>query len=146
MRSVWGLLLFPFVFAVHAASMEDDFLAAREAYRAGQAAKLDGYAKRLKGYVLEPYVAYWQINLRLEQASPGEVRAFLTAQGVGTEIYYPVPFNLQECFADLGYRAGDFPESERAALESLALPIYPELTPEQQAYVVDRIAAFHRGA
>ena len=79
MRSVWGLLLFPLVFAVHAASMEDDFLAAREAYRAGQATKLDGYAKRLKGYVLEPYVAYWQFNLRLEQAAPGEVRAFLTA-------------------------------------------------------------------
>jgi dTDP-4-amino-4,6-dideoxygalactose transaminase len=72
------------------------------------------------------------------------LREFLTREGVGTEIYYPVPFHLQECFSDLGYKAGDFPESERAAHETLALPVYPELRPEQQAYVVDCIAAFYR--
>jgi dTDP-4-amino-4,6-dideoxygalactose transaminase len=72
------------------------------------------------------------------------LRAHLAANGVGTEIYYPVPLHAQQCFAYLEHRPEDFPESEAAAAEVLALPIYPELTAAQREYVVKQIAGFCR--
>jgi len=71
-----------------------------------------------------------------------ELRAYLTEKGVGSDIYYPVPLHLQECFEYLGYKIGDMPESEKAARETLALPIYPEMSSDQQAYVAETIAGF----
>ncbi len=72
------------------------------------------------------------------------LRQFLAQGGIGTDIYYPVPLHLQECYSFLKYRRGDLPNSEKASEEVLALPIYPELTEDQQCEVVNQIKAFYR--
>jgi len=85
---------------------------------------------------------YNQFVARYEKRD--ELMKYLHDHEIGCEIYYPIPFHLLECFADLSYKKGDFPESEKAANETLAVPIYPELTTDQISYVVDTIKEFYR--
>lgn len=84
---------------------------------------------------------YHQFVIRC--AKRDELQNHLAKRGIGTEVYYPIPLHLQKCFAGLGYKEGDFPQAEAAAREVLALPIYPELSQQQQHYIVQEIKAFY---
>lgn len=84
-----------------------------------------------------------QYVVRIPDGRRDEVRSFLTEAKIGSEIYYPLGLHEQQCFAHLGYRRGDLPETDRASAEVLALPIFPELTAEEQAAVVGRFAPFY---
>jgi dTDP-4-amino-4,6-dideoxygalactose transaminase len=85
---------------------------------------------------------YNQFVIRVPELLRDPMRDYLAAKKIGTEIYYPIPLHLQACFATLGHRPGDFLHSEAAARESIALPIYPELSDEEQRYVVGSIRRF----
>jgi dTDP-4-amino-4,6-dideoxygalactose transaminase len=88
------------------------------------------------------YHVYNQFVIRVPALHRDALRAYLSARRIGTEIYYPIPLHLQACFAPLGHGPGDFPQSEAAAWETLALPMYPELGEEAQRHVVGAIGQF----
>lgn len=109
-----------------------------------------------KGFIVPPR-AVWESGSELDPQLIGHIynqyvirakerddlRAYLTEKNIGTEIYYPLALHQQQCFVELGYKAGDFPESEKAAAETLALPVYPELNQVQQEYVIEQISSFY---
>jgi dTDP-4-amino-4,6-dideoxygalactose transaminase len=106
----------------------------------GLTSKVTLPAEPYRGRGLTNHHIYHQYVIRAPERDA--LQKHLAAHGIGTAIYYPLGLHEQECFAGLGYQAGDLPETERAARESLALPIYPELRPEMQSAVVDAIADF----
>ncbi len=123
----------------------DDWTAARQSNakyynEAFAAAGLDGKVGTPRTLTGNRHI-YNQYVIRVHNRD--ELRKYLGESGIGTEIYYPVPLHLQQCFSDLGYKSGDFPVSESAANETLAIPVYPELSREQQDYVVGRIASYY---
>jgi len=104
----------------------------------------DYYNKKFEATVVQtPYVNHQCVSIYNQYCVrvPGrdEVVAHLKEKNIGCEIYYPLPLHLQECFASLGYKQGDFPESEKAAKQIMAIPIYPELTDEMKDYVAETI-------
>jgi dTDP-4-amino-4,6-dideoxygalactose transaminase len=124
-----------------------------DAWSDARRARADAYTRLfadagLSELVAAPYVRpgarhiFHQYVVRVPAPRRDPLMAHLKEHGVGTKIYYPVPLHLQNCFAYLGHREGDFPEAERAARETLALPIYPELTEEQQTHVVKAVRRF----
>ena len=119
----------------------DDWTAARQrnARKYNELFAAVGLPIRPPAVVVERHI-FNQYVIRVSERD--QLQAFLKQKGVGTEVYYPVPLHRQECFAYLGHAAGAFPESEQAAEQTLALPVYPELTDSQARYVVDCVCEF----
>jgi dTDP-4-amino-4,6-dideoxygalactose transaminase len=119
----------------------DDWTAARQrnAQRYDKMIKEAGIPVTTPAVVADRHI-FNQYVIRV--SGRNELQAHLQKKGIGTEVYYPVPLHLQECFAYLGYKNGDFPESEAAAKQTLALPVHPELSEAQAHYVVDSLREF----
>jgi len=122
-----------------------------DAWHVGRQANAAYYDEHLNvDGVKQPTIAYqrdYHIYNQYISAVPGDrdaLRAYLNANDIGHEVYYPVPFHQQDCFQYLGYKTGDFPHSEFAAEHTIALPIYPELTDEMKGYVVKKIQDFYK--
>jgi dTDP-4-amino-4,6-dideoxygalactose transaminase len=124
-----------------------------DAWSQGRRERADTYTRLLTDaelgeVVTPPFVRsdarhiFHQYVIRVPASRRDALIEHLKQNGVGTKIYYPVPLHLQKCFAYLGYKEGDFPESERAARETLALPMFPELSFNQQTYVVETVSRF----
>jgi len=119
----------------------DDWTAARQrnAQRYDKMIKEAGIPVTTPAVVADRHI-FNQYVIRV--SGRNELQAHLQKKGIGTEVYYPVPLHLQECFAYLGCKSGDFPESEAAAKQTLALPVHPELSEAQAHYVVDSLREF----
>ena len=107
----------------------------------GAAAQLEGHPIQLLETAAQAHHVYHLYAIRASRRD--QLRKFLAERGVSTEVYYPLPLHLQKALTYLGYRPGDFPEAERAADHLLALPLFPEITEDEQRHVVDSIAAFY---
>ena len=111
---------------------------------------IGGSASGMTEYLSVPTVKenrnhiYHQYTIRVPGNKRDKLRDFLKANNIGAEIYYPLSLHLQECFKYLGYKKGDLPESEKASMEVLSLPMYPELTPAMQGYVAEKIKEFFK--
>lgn len=118
----------------------------QHAQRYGRWLNQAGVGKHLVLPTADPHVTHvWnQYTIRVLHGQRDMLRAHLQQLGIGTEIYYPVPLHQQACFQSLGYRPGSLPETERAAQEVLSLPVFPQLTEQEQETVVDQICAFYR--
>jgi dTDP-4-amino-4,6-dideoxygalactose transaminase len=121
----------------------DQWIEMRREHAAAYSRELEG----TNGLDLPPTLpgqrhAFNQFVIRSDRRD--DLRAYLAEKEIGSEIYYPLALHTQECFSHLGYGEGDFPEAERAAKQSLAIPMFPYLTPKQRAAVIDAIKKFQQ--